>query len=159
MRYVPIGKAAEMLGVCVSTLRRGDAEGKLVAERTPSGRRRCKACDVATYNQLGLPSPTLERKTVAYARVSFHDHKADLVRQIKVLQMYCASYGWAYEVEVVIIDAGDERTYKEELAWDVLEISTVFSARMYGARSHKSKPLVDGVGAVVKREVGDVSRS
>jgi len=32
---------------------------------------------------------------------------------------------------------------EEELAKDVLEIITVFSARLYGARSHKTKKLVE----------------
>lgn len=40
MRYVSISKAAEYLGVSIPTLRRWDAEGMLVAERTPGGRRR-----------------------------------------------------------------------------------------------------------------------
>ncbi|MDR1852974.1 MAG: MerR family DNA-binding transcriptional regulator, partial [Propionibacteriaceae bacterium] len=37
--YVATGQAAKMLGVSVSTLQRWDREGKLVAERTPAGRR------------------------------------------------------------------------------------------------------------------------
>jgi excisionase family DNA binding protein len=52
-RYVSIGKAAEMLGVATSTLRRCDMEGKLTAERTPGGRRRYLVSDVATFNPLG----------------------------------------------------------------------------------------------------------
>lgn len=32
---------------------------------------------------------------------------------------------------------------------DVLEIVTVFSARMYGARSHKNKKLIEGVREAV----------
>lgn len=32
---------------------------------------------------------------------------------------------------------------KEELAKDVLEIITVFSARLYGSRSKKNKKLLD----------------
>ena len=50
----------------------------------------------------------------------------------------------AKNVEVIIINQGDERTFEEELASDVLEIVTVFSARMYGARSHKNKKLIEG---------------
>ena len=46
-------------------------------------------------------------------------------------------------VEVVIINAGEQPSFEEELAKDVLEIITVFSARLYGARSHKSKKLLD----------------
>ena len=39
------------------------------------------------------------------------------------------------DIEVVIINQGEEPTFEEELAQDVLEIITVFSARLYGNRS------------------------
>jgi predicted site-specific integrase-resolvase len=46
----------------------------------------------------------------------------------------------AKNVEVVIINNGDDaKTYEQELAEDVLEIITVFSARLYGSSSHKNK--------------------
>ena len=32
---------------------------------------------------------------------------------------------------------------EEELTQDVLEIITVFSARLYGSRSHKNKQLIE----------------
>jgi predicted site-specific integrase-resolvase len=53
-------------------------------------------------------------------------------------------------VEVVIINQGEERSFEEEFATDVLEIVTVFSTRMYGARSHKNKKLIEGVTKAVK---------
>ena len=56
----------------------------------------------------------------------------------------------AREVEVVIINQGEDSTFEEELANDVLEIITVFSARLYGSRSHKNRKLIDGVRAAVK---------
>ena len=41
-------------------------------------------------------------------------------------------------------EKGDvQSSFEEELVSDVLEIITVFSARMYGARSHKTKQLMD----------------
>jgi putative resolvase len=49
----------------------------------------------------------------------------------------------ARNVEVVIINQGEEPSFEEELVQDVLEIITVFSARMYGARSHKNHKLVE----------------
>jgi predicted site-specific integrase-resolvase len=52
-------------------------------------------------------------------------------------------------IEVVIINQGKERSFEEELARDILEIVTVFSARMYGARSHKNKKLIEGVTKAV----------
>ena len=49
---------------------------------------------------------------------------------------------------------GDDRSFEEELARDVLEIVTVFSARMYGARSHKNKKLIEGVEQAVSDAAG-----
>ena len=59
----------------------------------------------------------------------------------------------AKSVEVVIINKGDETTFEEELAIDVLEIITVFSARLYGARSKKNKKLLDDVAKAVNANV------
>lgn len=196
-RYVNIGRAAEMLGVSRTTLRRWDASGRLRAERTPSGHRRYKTSEVASFNPLGIRPETGELPTIAYARVSSNDQREDLVRQAKVLEMFCAAHGWTYRVirdlgsgmnyqkkglnellgliadgrigrlvitdkdrllrfgaelvfsmcemrniEVVIINQGSEASFEEELASDVLEIITVFSARLYGKRSHKNKKLI-----------------
>lgn len=136
--------------------------------------------------------------TVGYARVSSHDQKEDLKRQVVVLESYCAKHGWEFEIiqdlgsgmnykkkglirliklitslqverlvlthkarllrfgsdliftlcenfgtEVIIINRSDESTFEEDLAADVLEIITVFSARLYGSRSHKNKKIVE----------------
>ena len=195
-KKVSIGRAALILGVSVSTLRRWDEEGRLVAERTEGGQRRYDM-DQLTHQTARQADDT--RTTIAYARVSSADQKNDLERQRNVLELYCAKNGWQYElvsdigsgmnyrkkgltrlldailddrvgrlvithkdrllrfgaelmfavceakhVEVVIINQGDEqRPFEEELASDVLEIITVFSARMYGARSHKSHKLIE----------------
>ena len=48
-------------------------------------------------------------------------------------------------IEVVIIHQGEQPSFEEELATDVLEVITVFSARLYGARSHKSKRLMEAL--------------
>ena len=48
-------------------------------------------------------------------------------------------------IEIVIIHRGEQPSFEEELAMDVLEIITVFSARLYGARSHKSKKLIEAL--------------
>lgn len=48
-----------------------------------------------------------------------------------------------HHIEVVIINQGNEVSFEEELAQDVLEIITVFSARLYGSRSHMNKKLVE----------------
>lgn len=45
------------------------------------------------------------------------------------------------QVEIVIINKSENTSFEEELATDVLEIITVFRARLYGSRSHKNKKL------------------
>lgn len=61
----------------------------------------------------------------------------------------------AKEVEVIIINSGIETKFDEELAKDVLEIITVFSARLYGSRSRKNQKLLEGMKQVVE----DVARA
>ena len=48
-------------------------------------------------------------------------------------------------VEIVIIHTQEQPSFEEELAQDVLEIITVFSARLYGARSKKHRKLLDSL--------------
>ena len=201
-RFLPIGLAAEMLGVSTSTLRRWDASGILTPQRTEGGQRRY---DMAALRPELYHVAPQSRKTIAYARVSSYDQQDDLARQKQVLDLYCASQGWTYEivadlgsrmnyhkrglkrllddivagqigrlvithkdrllrfgaelvfaicqakdVEVVIINKGEDATFEEDLASDVLEIITVFSARLYGSRSHKNQQLLDGVKNAVR---------
>lgn len=56
----------------------------------------------------------------------------------------------AKSVEVVILNKGEDAIFEEDLAKDVLEIITVFSARLYGSRSKKSQKLLDGVRQAVE---------
>jgi predicted site-specific integrase-resolvase len=56
----------------------------------------------------------------------------------------------AKNVEVVILNQGEDTTFEEDLAKDVLEIITVFSARLYGSRSRKNQKLLDGVKRAVE---------
>ena len=200
-RFIAIGGASEALGVSITTLRRWEAEGKLIPERTAAGHRRY---DLAKLRPEMFHSGPDERRTVAYARVSSHDQKDDLERQKQVLELYCARQGWdvrgdrrpgvrhelqqerlkrllddvlegrigrlvithkdrllrfgaelvfsicaAKNVEVVILNQGEDTTFEEDLAQDVLEIITVFSARLYGSRSPKNQKLLDGVKTAV----------
>ena len=67
-------------------------------------------------------------------------HKDRLLRfGAELVFALCEAQG----IEVVIIHRGEPPSFEEELAQDVLEIITVFSARLYGARSRKSKQLLD----------------
>ena len=202
---VSIGQAAKELGVSIPTLRRWEAEGKIQAERTPKGHRRY---DLAQLRGLKpYETSKTNRPTVCYARVSSHDQKENLVRQVALLETFCAANGWSYEIvqdlgsglnynkrglqqlikricsgtagrlvltnkdrllrfgselifslceayntEVVLINQGEQPlSFEEELAQDVLEIITVFSARLYGSRSHKNRKLVETLREVAEQ--------
>jgi len=205
-RFISISKAAKLLGVSISTLRRWESEGKISSEpRTGSDHRRY---DLAKIKPESFRLSPDCRKTIAYARVSSRDQIKDLERQKELLELYCASQGWTFklmsdlgsgmnyykkglkrllteilagkinrlvvthkdtllrfgaelvfaiceakEVEVVILNKGEEGRFEEELAKDVLEIITVFSARLYGSRSRKNQKLIEGM----KRVVDDVT--
>lgn len=56
----------------------------------------------------------------------------------------------AKNVEVVILNQGEDTTFEEDLAKDVLEIITVFSARLYGSRSRKNQKLLDSLKKAVE---------
>lgn len=56
----------------------------------------------------------------------------------------------AKHVEVVILNQGEDTSFEADLAKDVLEIITVFSARLYGSRSRKNQKLLDGVKRAVE---------
>lgn len=202
-KLVSIQEAADFLGVAAQTLRRWEREGKLIPdERTAGGRRRY---DLARLRPEHFHTPEAVRRTIAYARVSSHDQKADLERQKQVLELYCARQGWTFEViadlgsgmnyhkkglkrlldeviegrigrlvithkdrllrfgaelvfaiceakqvEVVILNQGEDTTFEEDLASDVLEIITVFSARLYGRRSRKNRKLLDDMKKAVE---------
>ena len=61
-------------------------------------------------------------------------------------------------IGVVIIHQSERPGFEEELAQDVLEIITVFSARLYGARSHKSKRLLDALASDGEETVIETAR-
>jgi putative resolvase len=201
-RIVSISEAAEVLGVSITTLRRWEAAGKLVAEHTPGGHRRY---DLAKLRpELFRAADQSKRKTVAYVRVSSPDQKDDLERQQQLLQRYCARQGWTFEViadlgsgvnyhkkglkrlvsdmldghvgrlvithkdrllrfgaelvfaiceaknvEVVILNQGEDPVFEEDLAKDMQEIITVFGARLYGSRSRRQQKLFDRVKQAV----------
>lgn len=200
-KIISIGQAAKLLGVHVQTLRNWERTGKLKPDSiSPGGTRRYNQDKILQITGKELPEIEKdERITIAYARVSSHDRKADLQRQVQVLELYCAEHGYKYElitdlgsgmnyykkglttlihkilennvrrlilthkdrllrfgaelifsiceakgVEVVILNKGEEKaSFEEDLAKDVLEIITVFSARLYGSRSRKNKRIIE----------------
>ena len=55
-------------------------------------------------------------------------------------------------IEVVIINKGEQPSFEEELTRDVMEIMTVFCAKLYGQRSHKSKKMAEQIENIVSEE-------
>ena len=49
----------------------------------------------------------------------------------------------------MLINHTDDKTYEEELVEDVLSIITVFSSRLYGSRSHKTKRGIDEIKKIM----------
>ena len=192
--YLSIGEAATFLNVSISTLRRWDLLDQLTPSfRTKGGHRRYLLSKLQKLVGV-VPDNNESRKVVGYARVSSHDQKNDLVRQVKRLNNYCQNISKNYEViddlgsginfkkrglnkllkmiisgqvskiivlhkdrllrfgsellfnicryfntDIEIIEEKKKQSDEERLAYDVLEIITVFSARLYGKRSHQNK--------------------
>jgi excisionase family DNA binding protein len=91
------------------------------------------------YNKRGL-KVLLERIMNGQISRLVLTHKDRLLRfGAELVFALCAGKN----IEVVIMNQGDEPSFEEELAKDVLEIITVFSARLYGSRSHKNKKLMN----------------
>lgn len=61
-------------------------------------------------------------------------------------------------IEIVIIHRGEQPSFEEELAQDVLEIITVFSAKLYGSRSDKSKKLLEALANDGEQTVVETAR-
>lgn len=74
-------------------------------------------------------------------------HKDRLLRfGSELIFTLCEIYG----CEVVVINRSADSSFEDDLAQDVLEIITVFSARLYGSRSHKNKALVARLNEVAQ---------
>lgn len=75
-------------------------------------------------------------------------HKDRLLRfGSELIFSLCEQFG----TEVVIINRTEDSTFEEDLAQDVLEIITVFSARLYGSRNHKNRKIVEELRDVATR--------
>ena len=205
-RLVKIGEAARVLGSSVAQLRKWETTGELMpARKTKGGTRYYDLSELLNIGNVDSP-------TICYCRVSSNDQKADLDRQHKMLEAYCAAKGWRTEVirdfgsgmnyrkkglqrlltmilrkqmrrlvlshkdrllrfgaelvfalceiqgiEIVIIHKGEQPSFEEDLARDVLEIITVFSTRLYGSRSRKHKKLLQDLqttGDAIAEELG-----
>lgn len=208
-KLVNISEAAQILGVTTTTLRNWDKKGLLKPDELTKGKARRYRIESLRNVNRNIIFTKDDLKTIAYARVSSHDQKEDLNRQVQLLELYCSKHGYKYKViqdigsgmnyykkrltklidlildnqvqrlilthkdrllrfgaelvfsiceaknvEVIIINQGDEApSFEEELAKDVLEIITVFSARLYGSRSKKNKKLINDLEKVVETDI------
>jgi excisionase family DNA binding protein len=70
-KLLSVEQAAELMGVSTSTMRRWEKEGKLIPdERTVGNQRRYLLSSIKPQMKYGT---VVERRTIAYARVSSHD--------------------------------------------------------------------------------------
>jgi putative resolvase len=58
----------------------------------------------------------------------------------------CEQFG----VEVISVNQSENSTFEDDLVQDVLEIITVFSARLYGSRSRKNIKLIEALQDAAK---------
>jgi excisionase family DNA binding protein len=66
------------------------------------------------------------------------NYKDRLIRfGYEIIEQVCELHG----VTIEIVNLTEDKTYEQELVEDVLSIITVFSSRLYGSRSHKSKQI------------------
>ncbi len=69
-------------------------------------------------------------------------HKDRLLRLgVELIFTLCEIQG----IEMVILHKGEQPSFEEELAQDVLEIITIFSARLYGSRSRKHQQTIEAL--------------
>ena len=74
-------------------------------------------------------------------------HKDRLLRfGAELIFSLCEQFG----VEVIIVNQSEDSSFEDDLVQDVLEIITVFSARLYGSRSRKNIRLIEALQGAAK---------
>jgi len=108
--HLSIGKAAALLGVSISTLRRWETEGYFnPSYRTAGGHRRYALAQLEAKFERVVSDP-IQAKPVAYARVSSHDQKKDLETQKLKLEAFCQSRFESFEI---LTDLGSGLNYRK----------------------------------------------
>ena len=169
MTFISIGQVCEILGISISTAYRWLKLGKLKETfRTLGNHRRFNKQDILNlytpedtterltilYARVSSHDQksdliTQEQKLVQYATLKqmlkliftqkvkrlINNHKDRLLRFGSELVFTLCQY---FNVDVIILE---EKTlsFEETLTCDVIELMTVFCAKLYGKRSHKNK--------------------
>ena len=107
-KLVNISEAAQILGVTTTTLRNWDKKGLLKPDELTKGKARRYRIESLRNVNRNIIFTKDDLKTIAYARVSSHDQKEDLSRQVHLLELYCSKHGYKYEV---IQDIGSGMNY------------------------------------------------
>lgn len=103
-QLVSIGKASDLLGVSIDTLRLWEEQGKISPVYTQGGHRRYKVSDIEEAN--GSGSSRSETRVAVYCRTSSHEQKqkGDMERQLGRVLQYCV--GKQYHVVETFEEVG-----------------------------------------------------
>ena len=110
VRYYTTKETCETIGVIPTTLRSWANKGKIKFIRTPTNHRRYDVVDYLKTNDL------LVRKNICYCRVSSHDRKEDLERQVKYLSDKYPDYE-------VVTDIGSGINFKRPGLQKIIDIA------------------------------------
>ena len=124
-----ISEFSKRLGVCISTLRKWDREGKLCPAKTPSGHRLYS--DEDFQKALRMSVEDKPKRNVIYCRVSSPNQKDDLKSQVQAMEMFALGRGMIVET-ITEIGGGMDFSRKKfmQIINDIIagEIGTVIVA-------------------------------
>lgn len=114
--YYTIAEVSELLGVTKTTLRRWEEVGKIESKRTQGNHRRYEK---KAIDRILQKEEKIEKITIGYARVSTNEQKEDLKRQVQMIENYCSSKGYVFEV---ISDLGSGLNYNKRGLIKLIEL-------------------------------------
>jgi len=101
------------------------------------------------YNKKGLKEliESICHKEIERVVINYKDR---LIRfGYEIIEQLC----FINDVDIEIINYSEDKNYEEELVEDVLSVITVFSARLYGSRSHKLKNIIETNKELFKEDI------
>jgi putative resolvase len=101
------------------------------------------------YNKKGLKEliELICHKEIEKVVINYKDR---LIRfGYEIIEQLC----FINDVDIEIINYSEDKNHEEELVEDVLSVITVFSARLYGSRSHKIKKITETNKKLFKGEL------